>query len=185
MVRLGQFCSLLLGVPSQGECTKAASFPCLTCSFIRRSAVRASWTAALDRPSRPGRRLAVRTAWMVALDLPCGPCRRSAVRITCFVVLGSRGRKVRRLDDSLIPCRLLPAGLGRAGEVGPLLRLRASAPAAALAFSLLPLCPAWGWQRSVKLRLGPVWGSLAPLDLDAAAAAAPAPGADASAAAAG
>ncbi len=45
-------------------------------------------------------------------------------------------QKVRRLDDSLLPCRLLPAGLGRVGEEGPALRLRSSAWAAALAETL-------------------------------------------------
>ena len=41
-------------------------------------------------------------------------------------------QKVRRLDDSLLPRRLLPACLGRAGEEGQVLLLRSSASAAAL-----------------------------------------------------
>ena len=41
-------------------------------------------------------------------------------------------QKVRRPDDSLLPRRLLPAGLGRAGQEGPALLLRSSALAAAL-----------------------------------------------------
>ena len=97
--------------------------------------------AALDRPSRPGRRLAV---WTFA-----------------------RSTKARQLDDSLLPCRLWPAGLGRAGEEGPVLLLRSSALAAALAVLLLPLCPAWGWQRMLGGMLGryPSAQYLSPLSL--------------------
>ena len=46
-------------------------------------------------------------------------------------------QKVHRLDDSLLPRRLLPAGLGRAGQEGPALLLRSSALAAALVESWL------------------------------------------------
>jgi hypothetical protein len=54
--------------------------------------------------------------------------------LACMYVSVCMGfQKVRRLDDSLLPCRLLPAGLGRVGEEGPALRLRSSAWAAALA----------------------------------------------------
>ena len=41
-------------------------------------------------------------------------------------------QKVRRLDDSLLPRRLLPAGLWRAGGEGQALLLRSCALAAAL-----------------------------------------------------
>ena len=41
-------------------------------------------------------------------------------------------QKVRRLDDSLLPRRLLPAGLGRAGIEGQVLLLGSCALAAAL-----------------------------------------------------
>ena len=58
-------------------------------------------------------------------------------------------QKVRRLDDSLLPRRLLPAGLWRAGEEGQALLLPLPALAAAQALSLLPLCPAHGGWRSV------------------------------------
>ena len=66
----------------------------------------------------------------------------------------SRSTKARRFDDSLLPCRLWPAGLGLAGEEGPMLRLRSCALAVVLAFLLLPLCPAWGWQRMLGGMLG-------------------------------
>ena len=47
-------------------------------------------------------------------------------------------QKVRRPDDSLLPRRLLPAGLGRAGEEGQALLLPLPALAAVQALSLLP-----------------------------------------------
>ena len=53
----------------------------------------------------------------------------------CVYVSGSVSmwsQKVRRLDDSLLPRRLLPVWLGRAEEEGQALLLRSSASAAAL-----------------------------------------------------
>ena len=57
-------------------------------------------------------------------------------------------------SDSLLPRRLLPAGLGRAGEEGQALLLPLPALAAAQALSLLPLCPAHGGWRSLGKHLG-------------------------------
>ena len=60
-------------------------------------------------------------------------------------------QKVCRLDDSLLPRRLLPAGLWRAGEEGQALLLPLPALAAAQALLLLPLCqcPAHGVWRNL------------------------------------
>ena len=73
-------------------------------------------------------------------------------------------QKVRRLDDSLLPRRLLPAGLERAGQDGPALLLRSFALAAALVESwleglqLLPLALAWNagdpYNALLRRRLG-------------------------------
>ena len=63
-------------------------------------------------------------------------------------------QKVRRLDDSLLPRRLLPAGLGRAGEEGQALLLPLPALAAAQALRLLPLCAAHGGWRCLGKHLG-------------------------------
>ena len=59
-------------------------------------------------------------------------------------------------NDSLrlLPRRLLPAGLGQAGEEGQALVLPLPALAAAQALWLLPLCPAHGVWRSLGKHLG-------------------------------
>ena len=57
-------------------------------------------------------------------------------------------------NDSLLPRRLLPAGLGRAGEEGQALLLPLPALALAQVLSLLPLCPAHGVWRSLGKHLG-------------------------------
>jgi len=57
-------------------------------------------------------------------------------------------------NDSLLPYRLSPAGLGRAGEEGQALLLPLPALAAAHALSLLPLCPAHGGWRCLGKHLG-------------------------------
>ena len=57
-------------------------------------------------------------------------------------------------NDSLLPCHLLPAGLGQVGEEGQALLLPLPALAAAQALSLLPLCAAHGGWRCLGKHLG-------------------------------
>ena len=102
-----------------------------------------------ERPSRqPSRERTLPAAQCI--PPPCVPSlacasatgRQQDICACVSVSVSVWSQKVRRLDDSLLPRRLLPAGLWRAGGEGQALQLPLPAFAAAQALSLLPLCPA-------------------------------------------